>query len=431
MRMSESTSSSIPLSSESSNATLSQPPDSRMVGPATVRFLLSSAISLLGNSVAGVVLPLVLLATTGDALAAGALALICMVPQAVAGVLGGALLDRLNRRDVSAVSDAISALSVAMLPVVDATVGLNFWWFVLFGFIGAIGDVPGMTARDSLLPAVCERDGVDMQRFLGLAQSSDSLVTIVGPAVAAFFMALAGATNALVITACTSALAALITLSIPREAGKAPLRGDVKANPVRLAIRSTGDGLRTLFAGDAMLRATVVFSMAALVAMAGYQGMILPVHFTLQGRADLLGYVLSAMSAGILLGSLAYAQLATRLSNRAWYIVSLVGMMAGIAIMALLPAFPVLLAGAAVLGVFSGPFSALLGFKMLALIPDEVRGATLGTQNALMLVVAPLSVFVTAVFVDWVGVTAASMAIAAVWAVFTVYALCVKAMRNL
>ena len=83
---------------------------------ATVRFLASNALSLLGNSVAGVALPLILLATTGDALAAGALALIRSVPQLVIGVAGGAILDRVNRRNVSIISDVISALSVALLP---------------------------------------------------------------------------------------------------------------------------------------------------------------------------------------------------------------------------------------------------------------------------------------------------------------------------
>ena len=85
----------------------------------TIRFLTSNALSLLGNSVAGVVLPLVLLARTGDALAAGTLVLICAVPQMLAGLMGGALLDRLNRRSISIVSDFISALGIALLPVVD------------------------------------------------------------------------------------------------------------------------------------------------------------------------------------------------------------------------------------------------------------------------------------------------------------------------
>lgn len=85
----------------------------------TIRFLISNALSLLGNSIASVALPLILLATTGDALAAGTLALICAVPQMLIGIMGGAMLDRFNRRTISIVSDLISAGSVALIPVVD------------------------------------------------------------------------------------------------------------------------------------------------------------------------------------------------------------------------------------------------------------------------------------------------------------------------
>ena len=133
----------------------------------SIRFLISSALSLLGNSVVGIALPLIVLATTGDALAAGTLTLICAVPQVMFGVLGGAVLDRFNRRDVSIASDIISALSVALLPVVDLLWGLNFAWFAVLGVLGAIGDIPGMTARDTLAPAVSRRDGMDLQRYLG------------------------------------------------------------------------------------------------------------------------------------------------------------------------------------------------------------------------------------------------------------------------
>ena len=102
---------------------------------AVLRYLISDALSLLGNSIAGVVLPLVLLARTGDVLAAGSLALICAVPQFVCGILGGALLDRVNRKAVCVVSDLISALSIALLPVVDDIWGLSFAWFVALGLL--------------------------------------------------------------------------------------------------------------------------------------------------------------------------------------------------------------------------------------------------------------------------------------------------------
>ena len=152
-----------------------------MFGRTSVRFLVSNALSLLGNSIAAVALPLILLATTGDALAAGTLALICAVPQMAIGIVGGAALDRFNRRTISIASDLVSAASIALIPIVDMIWGLNFWWFVALGLLGAVGDIPGMTARDALLPAVTKHDDVDLQRFMGLSQSLDSLVTIVGP----------------------------------------------------------------------------------------------------------------------------------------------------------------------------------------------------------------------------------------------------------
>ena len=133
----------------------------------SIRFLVSNALSLLGNSVAGIALPLIVLATTGDALAAGTLALVCAIPQVMFGVLGGAVLDRFNRRNVSIVSDVVSAVSVALLPVVDLLWGLDFAWFAVLGVLGAVGDIPGMTARDTLAPAVSRRDGMDLPAVSG------------------------------------------------------------------------------------------------------------------------------------------------------------------------------------------------------------------------------------------------------------------------
>lgn len=401
------------------------------IGPVSARFLASSALSLLGNSISSVALPLALLVTTGDALAAGTLALVCMLPQAAAGVVGGGVLDVLNRRDVSAVSDLVSAASVAMLPVVDATVGLSFGWFVAFGLIGAIGDVPGMTARDALLPAVCKKDGVDMQRFVGVSQSAESLVAVVGPSAAAFIVGLSGPIAAFAVTAAASALAACMTLSIPRETGKVPAKDIRGRGAIAAALESSKSGLRTLLSGDPFLRACVVFTLLMVAALGGFQGIVLPVHFVEEGRADLLGFVLASISAGLLAGTGVYSLLAKRLSNRSWYVVSLLGMLAGMAVMSLLPAFPLLLLGAAALGLFSGPFSALLGFRMLEAIPDEVRGSVLGVQNSLLLVVSPASVFAASALTSLLGVNAAAATLAAAWLIFTVYALAANPMRSI
>ena len=414
----------------------------------SIRFLVSNALSLLGNSVAGIALPLIVLATTGDALAAGTLALVCAIPQVMFGVLGGAVLDRFNRRNVSIVSDVVSAVSVALLPVVDLLWGLDFAWFAVLGVLGAVGDIPGMTARDTLAPAVSRRDGMDLQRYLGLSQSIDSLMTIVGPAVAAFLIGAVGGVNTLWVTAALSLSAAVVTTTIPRAVGavrgadgsEMPLcaRGAAedaetprKRGLMAAAFSSLRTGLRVLLRDGAVLRASMLLSLGSVMVFGSFQGLVLPAFFTEAGHPELLGYVLSAMSAGLLMGTLAYTALAPRFARRTWYVVSLVGMAASVLALGLLPAFPALLAAACALGFTSGPVSALLGFFMLDRIPAASRGSALGTQNSLMLVVAPAGVFVSSVVVSVAGTAVAAFALAALWVVVTLAALAARSMRSL
>ena len=402
---------------------------------ATARFLISNALSLLGNSVAGVALPLILLATTGDALAAGALALICSVPQLIIGVAGGAILDRVNRRNVSIISDAISALSIALLPVVDMIWGLNFWWFVALGLIGSIGDIPGMTARDAMLPAVTKYDGVDMQRFIGFSQSIESMVTIAGPAIAALLISFVGGVESLWFTAAMSLSAAIVTCTIPMKIGRVPDAGHLSAHEsaglMKESVHALRTGLHVLFRSDGVLSASVSLSLGIVMILGSYQGLVLPVFFTDAGEPALLGFTLSAMSAGMLAGSLFYAAFTHKIRRRTWYAASFVGMGAGVAIIGILPAYPIMLAGALLLGFSAGPASALLGFFMLDRVPDEKRGSAFGTQNSITMVAAPVAIFATSVLVSLLGASTASLALIAGWIVLTVIALVIRPMRKL
>lgn len=416
---------------------------------AVLRYLLSDALSLVGNSIAGVVLPLVLLARTGDVLAAGSLALICAVPQFVCGVVGGAVLDRVNRRTVSVVADLISAASCALLPVVDEVWGLSFGWFVALGLLGAVGDVPGMSARDALLPSVCEREGADLQRFVGASQSLGALVNIVGPAVAALLIGFMDDVDALWVTAAFSCAAALVTLTLPRSVGEVSSSGadaaacdaaacDAAApaasgNPGMLAAAKSVlvDGLSALFATDSLLRASTLLSFGITMVMGSLQGIVLPAYFTQLGQPEAVGYVVSAMGAGLLVGSTAYTALAHVMSRRRWLVVSLLGMAASVCVLGRFPALPVLLAAASVLGLFAGPASALLGFFAFDRVPDDRRGSAMGTLNALYLVVAPAGAFAGSVLISTAQIGGAGVVLTGVWVAVTALALIARPLRRL
>lgn len=402
---------------------------------ATIRFTLSSSLSLLGNSVAGVIIPLVLLARTGDALAAGTLALICAVPQMIVGLVGGALLDRINRRDVSIVSDFVSAMSVALLPLVDLIWGLNFTWFVVLGLLGAIGDIPGMTARDTLVPEVVKSDNVDLQRYLGITQSLESLVTIVGPALAALLIGFGSDSSALWVTAALSSLAALVTLTLPRSLGAIPQEKATHQKGsegiVSLVKSSFMDGWKTLFTESALLRASVLLSLGVIMVLGSLQGLVLPVHFTAIEQPANLGYVLSTMAGGLLVGSLVYTVLAQKCSKRTWMILSLMGMAGAVVGLSLLPPFPIMLGVAALLGFCAGPASALMGFIVYDSLPPERRGSALGTQNAIILIAAPVAVFLTSALVEALGVTTGAIALGICWILVTLWALFSRGLKDL
>ncbi len=356
------------------------------------------------------------------------------------GVLGGAVLDRFNRRNVSIVSDVVSAVSVALLPVVDLLWGLDFAWFAVLGVLGAVGDIPGMTARDTLAPAVSRRDGMDLQRYLGLSQSIDSLMTIVGPAVAAFLIGAVGGVNTLWVTAALSLSAAVVTTTIPRAVGAvrgatAPRCRSAHAEPPRTR-RRLGSG--ALWRRPSRLCEPACASCCATTpscaprccsrwdpswCSAASKGSSCRCSSPRPAIPNCWATCSRSCRQGLLVGTLAYTALAPRLARRTWYVVSLVGMAVSVLALGLLPAFPALLAAACALGFTSGPISALLGFFMLDRIPAASRGSALGTQNSLMLVVAPAGVFVSSVVVSVAGTEMAAFALAALWVVVTLVAL--------
>ena len=276
-------------------------------------------------------------------------------------------------------------------------------------------------------------------------------MVIAGPALAAFLMGAAGSVNALWFTAAMSLSAALLTLTLPRSLGAVCGATTPAASPTGVpaarAVSSTKDesrrgllpdawqalrdGAHVLFASDTLLRSSMLISFGIVMVMGSLQGLVLPVHFTAANSPELLGYVLSAMSAGMLASSLGYAALAHKLRRRTWYILSLTGMALGILGLGLLPPFPLLIASALMLGLSAGPISALLGFFIFDRIPAENRGSALGTQNSLTLAAAPVAVFATSLVVEGAGVSVAALALAGCWMLITVWALNTHSLKYL
>lgn len=82
------------------------------------------AVSMTGNVLTLVALPLYVLGRTGSATLTGLTGVAATLPVVLGGTFGGPVIDRLGHRRASVLADLVGAVAVAAVPVLDHTTGL-------------------------------------------------------------------------------------------------------------------------------------------------------------------------------------------------------------------------------------------------------------------------------------------------------------------
>jgi MFS family permease len=416
-------------------------------------YLSAYSLSLLGNGIATVLFPLLVLARTGDVLAAGVVASVTAAVAAVVGALGGVVVDRVNRRTVAIVSDLLSAGSIAALPVVDSFWGLDLGWFIALSAIGAFGDVPGMTAREAMLPRLARsHSGDDLPRLMGMREALAGVLMIVGPAVGGLLVGLAGiGAIPLLITAGTSTCAALVTCGLNPNvgstgattdgAGSASVAVDGEMDPLTDTDRRphksgrhvTGDlaeawrfALRT-----PLVRGTTLLMALLAGVVAAHQMTLMPAYFTAMDRPDLSGFAATGIACGGILGAILFAAASGRVTRRTWFVLGACGMTVGLVVVGLLPGPWVVIGGLVLVGLGNGPVSAVLGVAAVEAVPDAMRGRVLGVQNSVVLAAPALTAAPLAALASGRGLGTATVILAVAATVGLLAALITPTFRTL
>lgn len=331
------------------------------------------------------------------------------MPALLVELCAGVLIDRVNRRTCSIISDLVSAAAVVAIPLVDLATGLTISWLVALAILGSFGDVPGMTARQVMVPVVARDAGVPLERLIGLRQSMTSAALVIGPAAADTLLTLFNGSTVLFVTAATSS-AALVTVTLPP-----------RLRQVESAAANHDSLLGKLTAGAAALRgsrfliSTVTLTVGLAVALGGLQGLVLPLYFSELSRPDLLGFVLTALAVGMLVGTTVFAAVSARMSRRRWLVGALSGTTTGFLLLATLAGPGWVFAGAALFGIGNSVLGAELGVLQAQRIPDRIRGRVLSLQNACLQVAVPAGVGLASLMAEWDSPVAAGLALFAFW----------------
>jgi MFS family permease len=382
-------------------------------------FVAAEALSLFGNAAISIVLPWLVLSRTGDPSVAGLVAAVAAVPSILATLVGGWLIDHVGQRRMSVIADLGSAVSVAALAVVDWLFGLDIGWFIALGVLGALFDVPGMTARETLMGRVSLTSGVVLDRVAAIRQGIFGVAFLAGPAVAGVLLTVLDPIRVVWVTAACSALAALCTLVMPLV----PPATD-EATPGQ----EQPGGLATLWASPA-LRAMVLIAFGNALLAAPLITVLLPTHFQRLGQADWLGYTMSAFAAGSIVGSILYGVLAAR-SRRLVYVLGLLLQIVGMAGFATLQGFWLVAAGSVLVGVGGGLLSPIFLVFFTERVAERVRGRVLSLVNALGMIAAPIGLSLMALLLTRASINVGALLVFVGFVGVGVYALVSRGMRE-
>jgi MFS family permease len=326
----------------------------------------------------------------------------------VAGLFAGSVVDRVGRRRAAIASDALSALAVAAIPVVDRVFGLNAGWLMVLAVIGACFDPAGLSAREAMLPDVARAGRLGLERVNGVHEAVWGVAFLLGPGIGGVLIATVGAVTTMWAAAVGFVVSAVLVwcIRLPELVGRPPTgaRDGTSDGGARPSIwHETREGVSLVW-NDRLLRSVGLLTLGLLATYLPLEGVLFPVWFEEQNAPERLGLLIMAMSGGGIVGALAYAAIGHRYRRRTVFVVALVTSGLGIAAMALLPAYPVLIAVGFVVGLAYGPVNPLVNLAIQTRAPEAARGRVTGLLNSTGYAAGPAGFLLIGPLIEWVGV---------------------------
>jgi MFS family permease len=386
----------------------------------------ANAISMVGNVLTMIAIPWFVLQTTGSAAQTGITGFFSVLPVVLAGLFGGALVDRLGYKPTSIVADLASGFTVALIPLFYLTVGLEFWQLMVLVFCGALLDTPGSTARSALVPELAESAGMPIERATSINHIVERTSRLVGAPLAGLLIAALSTANVLWLDALSFLVSALIVAFVVRAPRLKP--PEATRGPY---FQELGAGWRFL-RHDRLLLALTLTIMLTNGMDAAYSGVIRPVYVDqVWGSAFDLGLLIAVNAAGAILGAVIYGAIGHRLPRHATFV--LMFMLTGLRfwIMAVYPPLAVVLMITFISSLGAGPLNPIVDAVEYERIPLHLRGRVFGVITAGAWATMPLGMLLGGVFTEQLGVQTMLILIGVTYLITTLSMAFIPAMRQM
>jgi MFS family permease len=333
----------------------------------------AGTVFYLGLMVAYVALPFQLYALTKSNFAVGALGLVQLVPLIVAGLYGGVLADRLDRRKLLVTTGAAQVVLTAALLVNALLDRPQVWAIYVIGGLQAVAGALQRPSREAMIPRVV-RHG-ELPAAITLASFGMQVGMLAGPALGGLVIAQAGLPWAYAIVLLGLAVATGLFAML---GSYAPLKQADDGGGALATLRSIGDGLTYAVRRKDLLGTYVVDLVAMLMAM---PTVLFPAFAQdVLHEPTTLGLLYSAGTVGSLVATATSGWTARVHHHGRAVVLAAAAWGASIAIAGFAPSVWIALVALAFAGAFdliSGVFRSIIWNQT---IPDERRGRLAGIE---------------------------------------------------
>ena len=382
-----------------------------------------------GNGISLVAFPWLVLQRNGSALEASIVAMAGSLPLLVATLIAGAAVDYLGRRRVSMISDALSALSVAAVPVLALTLGveaINVAVLAALAALGAFFDPAGMTARETMLPEAAVRAGWTLDRANSVYEAVFNLAYIVGPGIGGLLIATLGGIDTMWVTAAAFGVSILAIAVLQLEGAGTPDRTSLPEGVWAGVV----EGLKFVW-HNKVLRTLAFVDLVATGLYMPMESVLFPKYFTDRDEPSQLGWVLMALSMGGLVGALGYAVTSKYISRRVTMLTAVLTLGLAMTAIAFLPPLPLILVLSAIVGLVYGPIAPIYNYVMQTRAPQHLRGRVVGVMGSLAYAAGPLGLIVAGPLADSAGLHVTFLALALPMLLLGIIAVFLPALREL
>jgi MFS family permease len=353
-----------------------------------------------GNSAVHIAIPWLVLEITGSSANAGVVLGISGFSVIFTAPIIGGLIAVLGARPVSIWADIISAGSVVLFPIIGTLFGLNLASLLIIAIVGALFDPAGSTARKSLIQPVAERDGLSLLKFNGTYEAAATIGTVIGPTGAALAIGFVGINTTFYLIAIVFILASCLAFFIPVVTTHVQTEESFSISNV---FSETRIGIKALWRDKPLMSLVGLYTLLTAIYMP-VESIVLSRYFRDINEPQTLGFVLSAMSVGIVIGALQFHRAVRVFSPGNMVIISMTLIGAVVCAMAFLPNAIIFIGLGLALGLAFGPVSPMNNFLVQQRMPQHLHGPVFGTQFSLMYLATPAGTLALGLIVQSVAI---------------------------